>query len=78
MGRGLSGEWLDQAVDAVMEGLALVADEWAAESSTYYYQHRNTGPIEYARGFEEGWDHAGDLLRGEEHEPPNANWDQVR
>jgi hypothetical protein len=45
------------------ERLALLADDWEQASADYYYQHRYITPMAYAQGYEDGWDHAGDLLR---------------
>jgi len=56
------------AGDAALATIAKVRalpDVWEDASRTRYYDKRHTSlnGIDYEAGFEEGWDHAGDLLR---------------
>lgn len=61
-------------VEAVLRILDTISDEWGDASAAYYYAHRHTGPIDWAAGFEAGWDHAGALLQGHRDEPRSNNW----
>lgn len=58
----------------VGEALAEIAARWDTESRDWYYDNRHTHGegIDYVAGFEDGWDHAAQLLLRErpEHGAP--------
>lgn len=45
--------------------LTRLPDQWEDASSEWYYEHRHNpdNTIDYAQGYEDGWDHAASLLR---------------
>lgn len=64
----------DRIAALVMHVLGEVAGEWEDAAGEFYYAHRHTGPIDYADGFESGWQHAASLLRDKAAEPLNRDW----